>query len=112
MKVRLGEWETQEEDKRLISAVATACFHGGFRMSKLLCKYEKKFDPQYALLGMDADLDTKYRENGCWGVLRLQLKSPKEDNQNRSLIVDVYGNGGKLCPGVQYCFHQNVSPAL
>jgi hypothetical protein len=75
LKVRLGEWETQE-DKRLIWAVATVCFHGGFRMSELLCKYEKKFDPQYALLGMDADLDTKYRGNGCWGVLRLRLKSP------------------------------------
>jgi hypothetical protein len=33
-------------------------------MSELLCKYDKKFDPQYALLGMDADLDTKYRVAG------------------------------------------------
>jgi hypothetical protein len=67
-------------------------------MGELLCKSEKNFDPQYALLGMDADMDTKYREGGCTGVLRLRLKSPKEDKQNRSLIVDVFGNGGNLCP--------------
>jgi len=98
LKVRLGVWQAQEEDRRLIWAVATVCFHGGFRMGELLCKSEKKFDPQYALLGMDADMNTKYREGGCTGVLRLRLKSPKEDKQNRSLIVDVFGNGGKLCP--------------
>jgi hypothetical protein len=98
LKARLRVWEAPEEDRRLVWTVATVCFHGGFRMGELLCRSENVFDPQYVLLARDADIDAAYRGNQCKGVLRLRLKSPKEDKLNRSLIVDVFGNGGKLCP--------------
>jgi hypothetical protein len=98
LKARLGTWDGSLTDKRLIWAVASVCFHGAFRLGELLCKSEAVFDPQYALLGRDADIDTKYTENGCKGVFRVRIKSPKEDKINRSLIVDVFGTGDNLCP--------------
>jgi hypothetical protein len=98
LKARLGTWDAPPADKRGVWAVASVCFHGAFRLGELLCKSESVFDPQYALLGMDTDIDTSYSENGCKGVCRIRIKSPKEDKINRSLIVDVFGTGENLCP--------------
>jgi len=98
LKARLGTWDAPPVDKRVIWAVASVCFHGAFRLGELLCKSEAVFDPQYALLGMDADVDPNYADKGCKGVFRVRIKSPKEDKINRSLIVDVFGTGENLCP--------------
>jgi len=98
LKARLQVWAAPKADRRLIWAVATVCFHGAFRLGELLCKSERVFDPQYVLLSKDMDIDPQYTQNQSKGVLRLRLKSPKEDKQNRSLIVDVFGTGNNLCP--------------
>jgi hypothetical protein len=98
LKARLRVWDAPAVDRRLVWAVATVCFHGAFRLGELLCKSERVFDPQYVLLDKDMDIDMQYRVNKSKGVLRLRLKSPKEDKMNRSLIVDVFGSGSNLCP--------------
>jgi len=98
LKARLGTWDAPETDKRVVWAVATVCFHGAFRMGELLSKSERQFDPQYTLLEADVSTDPGYTLGGCTGVVRFRIKSPKEDKKNRSLIVDVFGTGGNLCP--------------
>lgn len=98
LKARLRVWNAPTTDRKLVWAVATVCFHGAFRLGELLCKSERVFDPQYVLLDRDMDIDTHYQVEQSKGVLRLRLKSPKEDKMNRSLIVDVFGTGSNLCP--------------
>lgn len=98
LKASIGKWDACTEDKRLVWAVATVSFHGAFRMGELLARTEAVFDPQYTLLARDIAVDTSYAIGGAKGVARFRIKSPKEDKANRSLIVDVFGTGGNICP--------------
>jgi len=67
-------------------------------MGELLARGKAVFNPQYMLLAWDIVVDMAYPVGGAEGVARFQLKSPKEDKANQSLIVDVFGTGGNICP--------------
>ena len=67
-------------------------------MHELLSRVEQTFDPAFTLLGQDIKLD-KFK---CGGetieILKIKLKSPKEDRIGKDCIVDVYSTNNKFCP--------------
>lgn len=84
-----------EEDKRLLWAVATMAFAGAFRISELLAKNEATFDPDFTLLGKNVTWDNRASSTV---IIHVCLKCPKETKSAAATTVDIYGNGGPLCP--------------
>ncbi len=82
-------------DKRLIWAVATLAFTGGFRIGELLSKHESTFDPDFTLLARD--LSTSNDKSGKT-TIHIHLKCPKETKSAAPTIVDVFQSDGDICP--------------
>jgi hypothetical protein len=61
----------------------------------LLAKIKATFDPDLTLLQQDL---TPSKEAGGTVVIHSCLKCPKESRSAPATTVDVYGNGGPLCP--------------
>jgi hypothetical protein len=90
LKKRIRSWQASIANKRLVWAVATNLFHGGFRIGELLCSKSSEFDPDFEL--STDDVGTTATTN------QFRLKAPKEDRKGKSTIVDVYATEGPFCP--------------
>jgi len=82
-------------DKKLIWAVASVAFAGAFRIGELLTKQEATFDPDFSLLTKDVTWSTDRQGKT---VIHICLKCPKETKTAAPTVVDLYQNGGPLCP--------------
>jgi len=95
LKNALREWEVPKERKKLVWAVATLAFHGGFRIHEILAKQESSFDPDFTLLTGEVTVVVEEKGNKR---LSVKLKSPKEDRTGKVVIVDIHETRGSLCP--------------
>jgi hypothetical protein len=87
--------DKNKEDKRLIWAVSTMAFAGAFRIGELLSKLESTFDPSFTLLTKDVTWSTNADHIS---TIHISLKCPKETKSVSPTVVDIYQNGGPLCP--------------
>jgi hypothetical protein len=92
LKEKIRCWDRPAADKLLIWAVCTIAFAGAFWIHEILCQLESTFDPDFELLGKDVCI-----HNGG-ASLSFTLKCPKENKTAASVVVDVFANGGALCP--------------
>jgi integrase len=82
-------------DKRLIWAVATLAFAGGFRIGELLSKHEATFDPDFTLLAKNVSTSTDKHGRV---TIHVHLKCPKETKSATPTLVDVFQSDGDICP--------------
>jgi hypothetical protein len=94
LKERIRGWDRSTVDKLLVWTVCTVAFAGAFRIHELLCRLESTFDRDFELCGADL------RDQG--GSLSFTLKCPKEQKTAAPTVVDVFENGGQLCPLAAY----------
>ena len=98
LKLELKASDLRKGDKRLLWAVATIGFAGGFRIHELLAIEEASFDPLFTLLGADLCLRPIRLNSEKIEALQIKLKSQKTDGVGVDTIVDVYESGSNLCP--------------
>jgi integrase len=82
-------------DKRLVWAVATLAFAGGFRIGELLSKHESTFDPDFTLLARDLSISN---DKSGRTTIHIHLKCPKETKSAAPTVVDVFQSDGSICP--------------
>jgi hypothetical protein len=92
LKEKIRCWEKPAAEKLLVWAVCTIAFAGAFRIHEILCQLEATFDPDFELLGRDVCI------HGEGKSLSFALKCPKENKSAAPVVVDVFANGGALCP--------------
>ena len=98
LKLELKSSTLSKENKRLLWAVITIAFAGGFRIHELLSTMEAKFDPLYTLLGEDIKIKPITHRGEKIETLQIKLKSQKTDRIGVDCIVDVYESNGAFCP--------------
>ena len=81
IKLELGDMEISLAQKRLIWAVCTLNFFGGFRVSETLSKAEGYFDPCFTLLRRDIRIKQIKIGKETEKIFQVRLKSPKEDGR-------------------------------
>jgi hypothetical protein len=87
-KIRTADWGPA--DKLLCWVVCTTAFAGAFRIHEILCRLEATFDPDFELLTEDVVIRAD--------SISFTLKCPKEQKLAAPTVVDVFANGGPLCP--------------
>jgi len=110
IKLELGDMEISLAQKRLIWAVCTLNFFGGFRVSETLSKAEGYFDPCFTLLRRDIRIKQVKIGKETEKILQVRLKSPKEDRVGKEILVDVYESRGILCPVRAYEKWKGTNP--
>ena len=98
LKLELNNVEGQKGFRKLIWAVSTICFFGALRIHEILSRQVSNFDPINTLLGQDLKIRTIRMGNEKVRVIQIKIKSPKESRCVKDKIIDIYENGGKLCP--------------
>jgi hypothetical protein len=94
-KNTIANSDLKKNDKRLLWAVSTVAFAGGFRIGEILSKLESTFDPDFTLLTKDVSCSQDKTGNT---VIHICLKCPKESKSSAPTVVDLYQNDGPLCP--------------
>ena len=84
--------------KRLIWTVCLIAFHGSFRIHELLSREQHKFDSLTSLLGKDISIENCFINGVYVKVLKVWLKSPKEQKFGGGLMVEVFETRSDLCP--------------
>jgi hypothetical protein len=74
-------------DKRLVWAVATLAFAGAFRLGELLSKHEATFDPDFTLLTKDIK-----RFHHCTNYSKMSKRSKKCDSHSSGCIPERRAN--------------------
>ena len=98
LKLELNNIEGQKGFRKLIWAVATICFFGAMRIHELLARQISNFDPVNTLLGQDIKLRTIRLGSEKVKIIQIKIKAPKESRCIKNKIIDIYENGGTLCP--------------
>jgi len=96
-----------KNDKRLLWAVSTVAFAGGFRIGEILSKLESTFDPDFTLLTKDVSCSL---DEGGRTVIHICLKCPKESKSATPTVVDLYQNDGPLCPVKAFLTWRKLKP--
>lgn len=109
LKAKIRCWEQPNDKKLLTWAVATAAFHGSFRIHEILARETRTFDPDFTLLGRDVQLSAGTSDAGGRRRLSFSLKSPKEDRTGKTVKVDVYETFGTTCPVKAFCKWKKLS---
>jgi hypothetical protein len=103
LKERIRSWDESAEGKLLLWAVCTIAFAGAFRIHEILCRLESTFDPDFELLWRDV----QERQDSISFVLRCL----KEQKKAAPTVVDIFANGGLLCPIAAYSkWRRKVQP--
>ena len=102
LKLELKESDLTRETKRLLWAVSTLAFSGGFRVGELLARVESTYDPLYTLLGQDIKVITLKIGQANVETIQVNIKSQKTDRVGVNCLIDVYESGGIICPVKAY----------
>ena len=97
-KLELGNSSLDRLDKRLIWAVSTLAFSGGFRGGELLPKEAHSFDPLTSLLGKHIALMPLNLGNEILDIIQVKLRAEKQNKSNKPTVIDIYPSNGPLCP--------------
>jgi hypothetical protein len=95
--------------KRLIWAVCLVAFHGSFRIHELLSKQSLEFDRTSTLMGQDIKVENWAENNSQTKVLKVLLKSPKEQKKGQGVMVEVFATRTEFCPVSAYQKWRKVS---
>jgi len=95
LKVQFTAWDADPVDRLTAWLVCSLLFHAACRGGELLCRTVENFDPAVNLLRRDLFLT---QEPHGKRVLQLKIKAPKENKDNRAVIIDVFESGLLICP--------------
>ena len=98
LKLELKTSARSKESKRLLWAIITIGFSGGFRIHELLATMEGTYDPLYTLLSEDIIVKPIKLRGETIETLQIKLKSQKTDRVGVDQLVDVYESRGPFCP--------------
>lgn len=98
LKHELTKKKWNIEKKRLIWTTCLIAFHGSFRIHELLAKEGLMFDPSSTLLGKDIKVEAWADKGEKIKVLKVWLKSPKEQKKGQGIMVEVFETKSEFCP--------------
>ncbi len=96
IKAALREKKMEVNKKLAIWAICCLAFNGSLRIHELLCREERRFDPQFSLLNRDIKIVRDQAEGK--EVILLWLKWPKEDKAGQGVEVEIFESGNEVCP--------------
>ena len=95
--------------KRMVWMVCCLCFSGSFRIHEILARDQMSFDSTTCLLGVDLTVD-KMDDNGDdIGIIKVHLKSPKEQRLKKGITLELFETGTRICPVAAYRKWRKVS---
>jgi hypothetical protein len=109
IKHKLTKKKWTLEKKRLVWTVCLTAFHGSFRIHEILAKDGLKFDPSAVLLGKDISVEDWTDKGESIKVLKVWLKSPKEQRKGQGIMVEVFETKSEFCPVAAFKKWRNVS---
>ena len=98
MKRKLYEVIWEPESKFRFWAVATLLFAGSLRVHEALARLQTKPCMQTTLLEEDVEIIQEKVAGISRKLIKLRLKSPKEDRIGNGSTVEIFGNQTFLCP--------------
>ena len=97
IKHELLEGPFTKEEAVLSWAASTSLFTGSMRVHEMLSRSDK-FDPMSTLLYEDLELVTIKIGGQDKSLMRLKLKSPKENRVGNGVTIEIFANDTDLCP--------------
>ena len=91
-----ADWTLKKKD--LFWAVCCLLYAGSLRVHEALSKSLCSFDPQTTLLGKDIQLTSCKVGGQERDMIKLKLKSPKEDRIGNGTTIEIFKNETFLCP--------------
>ena len=79
-------------------AACTLIWNGSLRVHEALSRTQCSYDPQTTLLRNDVEIFTESINNLDRSVIRILIKSPKEDRVGKDMCLEIFGNNTFLCP--------------
>ena len=98
IKRKLHQYNWAPDIKFQFWATCTLVWAGSLRIHEVLSKNQSNFDPQTTLLSNNIEIVSV----DCSGLerqlIRLKIKSPKEDRVGHGTTLEIFGNDTFLCP--------------
>ena len=98
IKRKLVEAKHDKLTKLTFWAACTLIWNGSLRVHEALARSQNEYDPQSTLLREDVDIFDANINKVNRPVIRVLIKSPKEDRIGRDMSLEIFGNGSFLCP--------------
>ena len=97
IKRSLVKMNTSKEEKLMIWTVCTLMFCGSLRVHKVLSKVDTPC-PQSTLMYEDLEISEICVEKIKKYIIKLRLKSPKENRVGSGVVIEIFENGTFMCP--------------
>ena len=98
IKRKLIESKHDQLTKITFWAACTLMWNGSLRVHEALSRSQNVYDPQTTLLKEDVDIFNEMVNKVNRPVIRILIKSPKEDRIGWDMSLEIFGNGSFLCP--------------
>ena len=98
IKRKLIESNHDQLTKITFWAACTLIWNGSLRVHEALSRSQNEYDPQTTLLGSDVEIFEETINKVGRSVIKILIKSPKEDRVGRDMCLEIFGNGTFLCP--------------
>ena len=82
----------------LFWAACSLIWNGSLRVHEALSRCQMEYDKHSTLLGGDCQLISKYIDKKGRTIIRILIKSPKEDRVGKDTCLEIFGNDTFLCP--------------
>ena len=98
IKRKLIESDYDQSTKIIFWAACTLIWNGSLRVHEALSRSAKEYDPQTTLLKSDLKIVEESVNKTKRTVIKITLKSPKEDRIGRDMVLEIFSNNTFLCP--------------
>ena len=98
LKRRIKKINWPEPNKKLVWALCCVAWNGSFRIHELLSKKREEFDPLVTLLEQDVKLDHTDIQGESVGILKIHLKTQKQNRVGNGVRIEIFGNSSFMCP--------------
>ena len=98
IKRMLIESGYDKHTKVIFWAACTLIWNGSLRVHEALSRSPNDFDPQSTLLQSDVEIFDEVVDKAKRSVIKINIKSPKEDRVGRDVCLEIFGNETFLCP--------------
>ena len=96
---KIKEAKMSGEMKSRIWLVCCLMWNGSLRVSEVLCKHERNYDPLTTLCGGDIECRKLEVSPGVFSeILKYHIKSPKERRIGNGVKLEIFANGSFCCP--------------
>ena len=79
-------------------AACTLIWNGSLRVHEALSRSQNSYDPQTTLLKSDVEIFRETINHVDRSVIKILIKSPKEDRIGKDMCLEIFGNNTFLCP--------------